>query len=137
VGPIDFLRAEPGSLGLEGIRANNANPAGFDGGRARLGGFIGSAGRDIVVRCASLGELFMWCKRVKELQKQVAELTTEVGPIDFLRAEPGSLGLEGIRKFGFDGGRARLGGFIGSAGRDIVVRCASLGELFMHGRPSR
>lgn len=36
---------------------------GFDGGRARLGGFIGSAGRDIVVRCASLGELFMWCKR--------------------------------------------------------------------------
>lgn len=35
-------------------------------------------------------------------------------------------------EFGFDGGRTRLGEFFGvvsSAGRNIVVRCASLGEL--------
>jgi CRISPR/Cas system-associated exonuclease Cas4 (RecB family) len=45
-------------------------------------GFIGSAGRDIVVRCASLGELFMWCKRGRgsrywKAQKARDEATAE------------------------------------------------------------
>lgn len=43
-------------------------------------------------------------------------------------------------QFDFDGGRARLGGlvgFVGSAGRDIVVRCTSLGELLMRDKRGR
>lgn len=42
----------------------------FDGGRARLGGlvgFVGSAGRDVVVCSASLGQLFTWDKRGRRL----------------------------------------------------------------------